>query len=62
MPPQLFHGYPDLFFSVSVANSDCIIIQGLVIVFIAAPAIIRWFYRIRSLKTEETVLTRGWGK
>jgi len=38
------------------------IIQGLVIVFIAAPAIIRWLYRIRSIKTEETVLTRGWGK
>ncbi len=38
------------------------IIQGLVIVFIAAPAIIRWLYRIRSLKIEETVLTRGWGK
>jgi simple sugar transport system permease protein len=38
------------------------IIQGLVIVFIAAPAIIRWLYRIRSLKVEETVLTRGWGK
>jgi len=38
------------------------IIQGLVIIFIAAPAIIRWLYRIRSIKTEETVLTRGWGK
>lgn len=38
------------------------IIQGLVIVFIAAPAIIRWLYRIKSLKIEETVLTRGWGK
>lgn len=38
------------------------VIQGLVIVFIAAPAIIRWIYRIRSLKTDEVVLTRGWGK
>lgn len=38
------------------------IIQGLVIVFIAAPDIIRWLYRIRSIKVEETVLTRGWGK
>jgi general nucleoside transport system permease protein len=38
------------------------IIQGLVIVFIAAPGIIRWLYRIRSIKVEETVLTRGWGK
>jgi general nucleoside transport system permease protein len=38
------------------------IIQGLVIVFIAAPAIIRWIYRIRAIRTETTVLTRGWGK
>jgi ABC-type uncharacterized transport system permease subunit len=38
------------------------IIQGLVIVFIAAPDIIRWLYRIRTVKVEETVLTRGWGK
>ncbi len=38
------------------------IIQGLVIVFVAAPAVIRWIYRIRAIRTETTVLTRGWGK
>ena len=38
------------------------IIQGLVVIFIAAPAIIRWIYRIRIATTEETVLTRGWGR
>ena len=38
------------------------IIQGLIVIFIAAPAIIRWIYRIRSVPaSEETVLTRGWG-
>ena len=37
------------------------IIQGLVIIFIAAPGIIRWLYRIKHIKMEETVLTRGWG-
>ena len=37
------------------------IIQGMVIIFIAAPEIIRWFYRIRAVKKDETVLTRGWG-
>jgi ABC-type uncharacterized transport system permease subunit len=37
------------------------IIQGLVIVFVAAPAIIRGIYRIRAIRTETTVLTRGWG-
>ena len=38
------------------------IIQGLVIVFVAAPAVIRWIYRIRAISVETTVLTRGWGK
>jgi simple sugar transport system permease protein len=38
------------------------IIQGLVVIFVAAPAIIRWIYRIRTAPAgEETVLTRGWG-
>jgi general nucleoside transport system permease protein len=37
------------------------IIQGLVVIFIAAPAIIRWIYRIRIQTTDEAVLTRGWG-
>jgi simple sugar transport system permease protein len=37
------------------------IIQGLVIIFVAAPAIIRWLYRIRAARVEEIVLTRGWG-
>jgi simple sugar transport system permease protein len=38
------------------------VIQGMVIVFIAAPAIIRWLYRIRIGSGERTLVTRGWGK
>jgi simple sugar transport system permease protein len=38
------------------------IIQGMIIIFVAAPEIIRWIYRIKNIKAEETVLTRGWGK
>jgi simple sugar transport system permease protein len=38
------------------------VIQGLVIIFVAAPAIIRWIYHIRVGHVEQTVLTRGWGK
>jgi ABC-type uncharacterized transport system permease subunit len=38
------------------------IIQGLVIIFVAAPIIIRWIFRIPVKSTDETVLTRGWGK
>ena len=38
------------------------IIQGLIVIFIAAPAIIRWLYHLRVATKEETVLTRGWGQ
>ncbi len=38
------------------------VIQGMVIIFVAAPAIIRWIYRLRIGTAEQTVLTRGWGK
>jgi ABC-type uncharacterized transport system permease subunit len=37
------------------------IIQGLIIIFVAAPDIIRWLYRLKGAKVEETILTRGWG-
>jgi ABC-type uncharacterized transport system permease subunit len=40
------------------------IIQALVIIFIAAPEIIRALYRLRAVRREEaevTVFTRGWG-
>jgi simple sugar transport system permease protein len=49
--------------SVSRIPIDIIsVIQGMVIIFVAAPDIIRWIYRIRVGHTEQTVLTRGWGK
>ena len=38
------------------------IIQGLVIIFVAAPEIIRKLYRLPEPAKEELVLTRGWGK
>ncbi|MFQ5858144.1 MAG: ABC transporter permease [Anaerolineae bacterium] len=37
------------------------IIQGIVIVFVAAPEIIRGLYRLRAIREEEPVLMRGWG-
>jgi ABC-type uncharacterized transport system permease subunit len=38
------------------------IIQALVIIFVAAPEIIRSLYRLKTAKgEEETVLSRGWG-
>jgi simple sugar transport system permease protein len=38
------------------------IIQALVIIFVAAPAIIRWVYRLRAEREgAETIFTRGWG-
>ncbi len=39
------------------------IVQGLIIVFIAAPEIVRALYRLRQpLEGEELVSTRGWGE
>ncbi|HEY5901947.1 MAG TPA: ABC transporter permease [Anaerolineales bacterium] len=38
------------------------VIQGMVIIFVAAPAIIRWIYRIRVRRPEQTLLSSGWGK
>lgn len=35
------------------------IIQGLVIIFVAAPDIIRWLYRIRPVENEQALLSRG---
>jgi simple sugar transport system permease protein len=39
------------------------LIQGLVLLFIAAPAIVRWVFRIKGERKpeEEAPLTRGWG-
>jgi general nucleoside transport system permease protein len=36
------------------------IIQALVIIFVAAPEIIRAIYRLKAIRHEETVATRGW--
>jgi general nucleoside transport system permease protein len=39
------------------------LIQALVLLFVAAPPIVRWIYRIRTQgqKTDDAPLTRGWG-
>jgi len=37
------------------------IIQGMVIIFVAAPAIIRGLYRLKGADEEEEVLVRSWG-
>jgi simple sugar transport system permease protein len=43
--------------SISLIN----IVQALVIVFVAAPDIIRFLYRIRKTDDKQAVFTRGWG-
>jgi simple sugar transport system permease protein len=55
-------GATSMQFTAGVPVEIISIIQGLVIVFVAAPAVIRWIYHIRTIRTETTVLTRGWGK
>jgi simple sugar transport system permease protein len=39
------------------------VLQGLIIIFIAAPEVIRYIYRLRAPKEAgEAIFTRGWGK
>jgi simple sugar transport system permease protein len=47
-----------------VSKEVVFIVQALILLFIAAPAIIRWLYRLRIGKTalEGAPLTTGWGK
>jgi ABC-type uncharacterized transport system permease subunit len=46
-----------------VSKEVIFIVQAVVLLFIAAPAIIRWLYRLKLRKTalEGKQLTRGWG-
>lgn len=47
-----------------VSKEVIFVVQGLILLFIAAPAIIRWLYRLRIGKTamEGASLTSGWGQ
>jgi simple sugar transport system permease protein len=37
------------------------IVQAFVIMFVAAPAIIRWIYRLKAAGGVQAIFTRGWG-
>jgi simple sugar transport system permease protein len=37
------------------------VIQAMVIIFVAAPAIIRGIYRLKAKREEEAIAMRGWG-
>ena len=38
------------------------LLQALVLLFVAAPIVVRWIYRIKEEKQSmQTPLTRGWG-
>ncbi|HEX6220350.1 MAG TPA: ABC transporter permease, partial [Acidimicrobiia bacterium] len=38
-----------------------IVMQALIIVFIAAPELVRTIFRLKKAKTEPAQLTKGWG-
>ncbi len=39
------------------------VVQGLIVMFVAAPGVIRWIFRIRAPRGEKTTsVTSGWGK
>jgi simple sugar transport system permease protein len=46
-----------------VSKEVIFIVQAVILLFTAAPAIIRWLYRLKIGKTalEGAALTRGWG-
>ena len=47
----------------SVPVDIIMVLQGLIIIFVAAPEVIRFIYRLRAPKeVSEAVLTRGWGQ
>jgi len=48
--------------SVAGVPSEIIrIVQGLVILFVAAPEVIRGIYRLKSVRAGEAIHVRGWG-
>jgi simple sugar transport system permease protein len=38
-----------------------IVMQGLIIIFIAAPELVRAIFRLKPSEAEPTQLTKGWG-
>jgi len=36
------------------------VVQGMVIIFVAAPEIVRGLYRLKAARAEERMLQRGW--
>jgi simple sugar transport system permease protein len=51
-----------MMFTASIPISIISVIQAFIIIFIAAPAVIRSIYRIRVSKTSENVVTlSSWG-
>ncbi len=61
----LYGGSAKMQFDSGVRSEIIQVVQALVLIFVAAPEIIRWIYRIRARRPEdeipETTLASGWG-
>ncbi|MDW8325391.1 MAG: ABC transporter permease [Anaerolineales bacterium] len=55
-------GSTDMQLAARVPTEIIQIVQALVLIFVAAPEIIRFLYRVRAEKEERTTLSAGWGK
>jgi general nucleoside transport system permease protein len=55
------NGATEMQFRTQIPVDVISVIQGLILLFVAADAIVRYIYRIRA-REEQVVLTRGWGK
>lgn len=45
-----------------VSKNVISLVQGLILLFVAAPAMVRWLFRLPATSGETTPMTRGWGK
>ena len=46
-----------------VSKQMIAVVQGLIVMFVAAPAVIRWIYHIKAPRGEKSAsVTSGWGK
>jgi simple sugar transport system permease protein len=55
-------GSTDMQLAARVPTEIIQIVQALVLIFVAAPEIIRFLYRMRAEKEEKATLSAGWGK
>jgi simple sugar transport system permease protein len=55
-------GGTDMQFASRVPTEILQVVQALVLMFVAAPAILRYLFRLRTTQVDTTTFSAGWGK